>query len=105
MPLEAKTLPTRRDEAWKWTDVSRSIGDITRGQDKAAPVQIFVPEGATVTRSETRSVANDSNLQKLSTDYAGQLFDIAVPAGFSSDQPIQIEGLTPWPCANQPKVR
>ena len=94
MPLEAKTLPTRRDEAWKWTDVSRSVAGIARGQDKPAPVQIFVPEGVTVVRSETHSVANDSNLQKLSTEYADQLFHITVPAGFSSDQPIQIEGLT-----------
>ena len=90
MPLEAKTLPTRRDEAWKWTDVSRSIGNITRGQDKAAPVQIFVPEGVGVERVETRAAANDTSLFDLTTKFAGQLFEITVPAGFSSDQPIQI---------------
>ena len=94
MPLNAQNLPTRRDEAWKWTDVSRAISADTRGSETAAPVQIFVPEGVSVTRKDVKTAANDTQLRKLATEYAGQLWDIIVAEGFASDQPIQIEGLT-----------
>ena len=94
MPLKASNLPTRRDEAWKWTDVSRTNAGALRGAEAAAPVQIFVPEGVSVTRIEAKSAANDTSLLKLATEYAGQIWAIEVPAGFSSEQPIQIEGLT-----------
>jgi len=50
MPL---SLPNRRDEAWKWTDVSRSVADDMRGLSIAAPVQIFVPEGVSVMRGRS----------------------------------------------------
>ena len=91
MPLN---LPTRRDEAWKWTDVSRSVAEDMRGISNAAPVQIFVPEGVTVTRVDAERAANDASLYTLATEYAGQVYAIDVPAGFSSEHPIQIEGLT-----------
>ena len=94
MPLKASNLPTRRDEAWKWTDVSRAGTDALRGAEVAAPVQIFVPEGVTVTRTEATPAANDAAMEKLATQYAGQVWDITVPDGFTSEQPIQIEGLT-----------
>ena len=94
MPLKASNLPTPRDEAWKWTDVSRSVTDALRGAETAAPAQIFVPEGVSVTRIEAKPAANDTTLLKLATEYAGQIWAIEVPAGFSSEQPIQIEGLT-----------
>lgn len=94
MPLNASNLPTRRDEAWKWTDVSRASGGVLLGSDTAAPVQIFVPEGVTVTRTEVAAAANDATLYKLATEYAGQVWDINVPDGYSAENPIQIEGLT-----------
>lgn len=91
MPL---SLPTRRDEAWKWTDVSRAAAGDLRGAESAAPVQIFVPEGVTVTRVDATPAANDTSLQKLALQYAGQVWSIEVPDGFTAEQPIQIEGLT-----------
>jgi len=91
MPL---SLPTRRDEAWKWTDVSRVVADIMRGLSVAAPVQIFVPEGVSVTRTDVVTAANDATLYTLASEHAGQVYAIDVPAGFTSEQPIQIEGLT-----------
>jgi len=94
MPLNAQSLPTRRDEAWKWTDVSRAVSADTRGAETAAPVHIFVPDGVTVMRKDVQTAANDTPLRKLATEYAGQLWDIVVPEGFASEQPIQIEGLT-----------
>ena len=94
MPLKASNLPTRRDEAWKWTDVSRSVTDALRGTEEAAPLQIFVPEGVTVTREDAKAAANDTSILKLATEYAGQIWAIEVPAGFTSENPIQIEGLT-----------
>ncbi len=94
MPLSASNLPTRRDEAWKWTDVSRAAAGDLRGAEAAAPVQIFVPQGVTVTRVDATPAANDTSLQKLALQYAGQIWAIEVPDGFTAEQPIQIEGLT-----------
>jgi len=94
MPLNASNLPTRRDEAWKWTDVSRASGAAMRGAETAAPVQIFVPEGVTVARTDAPTAANDASLYKLATQYAGQVWNIVVPDGYSAENPIQIEGLT-----------
>jgi len=94
MPLSASNLPTRRDEAWKWTDVSRVVVDGMRGLSVAAPVQIFVPEGVNVTRVDAETAANDATLYTLATEHAGQVYAIDVPAGFSSEHPVQIEGLT-----------
>ncbi len=88
------SLPHRGVEAWKWSDVNRAVADDMRGLDAAAPVQIFVPEGVTVTRTDVQTSANDTTLYKLASDYAGQVWDIVVPDGFTSENPIQIEGLT-----------
>jgi len=87
-------LPTRRDEAWKWTDISRVVSDDMRGLSVAAPVQIFVPEGVSVTRVDAETAANDATLYTLATEHAGQVYAIDVLAEFSSEHPIQIEGLT-----------
>ncbi|WP_427450720.1 SufB/SufD family protein [Litorimonas sp. WD9-15] len=87
-------LPHRGVEAWKWSDVNRAVAYDMRGLDAAAPVQIFVPEGVTVTRTDVQASANDATLYKLASDYAGQVWDIVVPDGFTSENPIQIEGLT-----------
>jgi len=94
MPLNAANLPTRHDEAWKWTDVNRASGDAMRGAETAAPVQIFAPEGVVVTPMEGQTAANDSTLQKLAMSHTGKIWDIFVPEAFTSDTPIQIEGLT-----------
>lgn len=94
MPLNAQNLPTRRDEAWKWSDVSRAVADDVRGAEEAAPLQIFVPEGVTVIRTDGEVAANDATMFKLASQYAGQVWDILVPAGFTSENPIQIEGFT-----------
>jgi len=72
--MPSVNLPTRRDEAWKWTDV-----------------------GVNVTRTDAIPAANDAAMEKLATQYAGQVWDITVPEGFTSEHPIQIEGLTPSP--------
>lgn len=87
-------LPNRRDEAWKWSDVSRAVSDNAKGAQTAAPLQIFVPEGVTVTRIDGETAANDTTLVKLVSEYAGQVWNIVVPDGFASENPIQIEGLT-----------
>ncbi len=87
-------LPTRRDEAWKWSDVSRAVSDDTRGSETASPVQVFVPTGVTVVQTALTTAANDVPLSKLATEFAGQSWDINVPAGFTPDEVIQIEGLT-----------
>jgi Fe-S cluster assembly protein SufD len=87
-------LPNRRDEAWKWSDVSRAVSDDAKGVETAAPLQVFVPEGVTVTRTDGETAANDTTFLKLVSEYAGQVWDIVVPEGFASETPIQIEGLT-----------
>jgi len=53
-----------------------------------------VPEGVTVTRVDAVPAANDATMEKLATQYAGQGWNIEVPAGYAAETPIQIEGLT-----------
>ena len=56
----------------------------------------FSPRGrtVTVTRTDGETAANDTTLLKLVSEYAGQVWNIVVPEGFLSENPIQIEGLT-----------
>jgi Fe-S cluster assembly protein SufD len=93
MPTQP-SLPHRGIEEWKWSDVSRAVPDAMRGMDAAAPVQIFTPDGVSITRHDVDTAANDTTLYKLATEYAGQVWAVDVPAGLTPDAPIQIEGLT-----------
>ena len=88
-------LPSRRDEHWKWTDVSNSAAKIKAvGITSAIDPKIFVPEGVNVTKIENVSNITDGWMEQLCSKFADGCWAIDVPADFKSENPIQIEGLT-----------
>ena len=93
MPLNIETLPTRRDEAWKWTDVRGRVSEEAAGLSVAGLPKFTMPEGVTVTEVETDDLNTDSAMAKLARNFGGKVWAISVPEGFSSDAPLIIEGL------------
>ena len=93
MPLSLETLPTRRDEAWKWTDVRGRVSETAAGLSVAGLPKFTLPEGITVTEVETDDLDTDNAMAKLARNFGGKVWAIAVPEGFSSEAPLIIEGL------------
>ncbi|MEP3892264.1 MAG: Fe-S cluster assembly protein SufD [Hellea sp.] len=93
MPLDLTNLPTRRNEAWKWTDVRGRVSDEAAGLSAAGLPKFTLPEGITVSEIETDDLDTDSAMAKLARNFGGKVWAISVPEGFSSDKPLIIEGL------------
>jgi len=93
MSLSLDTLPTRRDEAWKWTDVRGRVSDDIAGLSVAGLPKFTLPEGVTVSEVDTDDLDTDSAMAKLARNFGGKVWTIAVPEGFNSDAPLIIEGL------------
>jgi len=60
MSLSLDTLPTRRDEAWKWTDVRGRVSDDIAGLSVAGLPKFTLPEGVTVSEVDTDDLDTDS---------------------------------------------
>ena len=93
MPLKLETLPTRRDEAWKWTDVRGRVSEEAAGLSVAGLPKFTLPEGVTVTEVETDDLDTDSAMAKLARNFGGKVWQVAVPAGLEPSEPLIIEGL------------
>ena len=91
--LDLQTLPTRRDEAWKWTDIRGSVSEKATGLSVAGLPKFTLPEGVTVTEVETDDLNTDSAMAKLARNFGGKVWAISVPEGFNADAPLIIEGL------------
>jgi Fe-S cluster assembly protein SufD len=85
------SLPHRRVEAWKWTDVRAAVKDTANGLVSACEPQFELPDGLTVKRAD-RS-AKDHAMSALAQSFAGKSYVIDVPAGYASDSPVKISGL------------
>ncbi|MBL4855245.1 MAG: SufD family Fe-S cluster assembly protein [Robiginitomaculum sp.] len=86
-----ETLPHRRMEAWKWTDVRAALGGEKSGLTSACEPKLTVPTGLIVTR-EIKS-PGDSVMGKLAANFAGDAYSIIVPDGFTSGEHVNISGL------------
>ena len=93
MLLNLDTLPTRRDEAWKWTDVRGRVKDEAAGLSVAGLPKFTLPDGVSISEVETDDLDTDSPMAKLARNFGGKVWAISVPDGFSSDTPLIIEGL------------
>ena len=93
MPLNTEQLPTRRDEAWKWTDVRGRVKDEAAGLSVAGLPKFTLPEGVSISEVETDDLDTDSAMAKLARNFGGKVWAISVPDGFSSEAPLIIEGL------------
>ncbi len=87
-----ETLPHRRMEAWKWTDVRRKIGDANvSGLTQICEPNIFVPKGINVSR-ETFTPKTTA-MGAFATRFIEKSILIEIPENYQSDENIRIDGL------------
>ena len=84
-------LPNRRMEAWKWTDVTRSVTDGQTGLSKAMTPRFTPPEGMFVSQGEGHP--SEHIMGKLAQNFAGESWNIYVPENTEPDASILIEDL------------
>lgn len=92
-PLDLTALPTRRDEAWKWTDVRGRVKQGQKGLSIAGLPKLSLPEGVTVSET-TDDIETNTPMASLACRFGGPLWVIDVPAGITLLEPIVIEGLS-----------
>ena len=93
MRLNRDSLPTRRDEAWKWTDVRARLSDDHIGLSVAGLPKFTLPEGVTITEVEGDSLETDTAMAGLARQFGGKVWQINVADGASPSAPLLIEGL------------
>ena len=91
MPLNVEQLPTRRDEAWKWTDVRGRAAE-QGGLSAAGLPKFTLPEGVSVSESVSDE-GTDAPMAKLARSLSGSVWTITVPEGFKAETALVIEGL------------
>ncbi len=92
MSLDSNQLPTRRDEAWKWTDV-RGHADGQAGLSAAGRPKFTLPEGVTIAEVPRDDLDTDTPMAKLARSFGGKVWAIDVPAGLQPSGPLIIENL------------
>ncbi|WP_409433820.1 Fe-S cluster assembly protein SufD [Litorimonas sp. RW-G-Af-16] len=92
-PLNLETLPTRRDEAWKWTDVRGRVSEGQAGLSAAGLPKFTVPEGVNIAEVDSDDLDTDTPMAKVARSFGGKVWEVAVPAGLAPSEPLVIEGL------------
>jgi len=92
MPLNLDNLPSRRDEAWKWTDLRGRVSDGQAGLSAEGQPKLIAPEGVSV--SQGAGQVGDTPMSKLAQTICPQSWQVDVPAGFESGEALQIEDFT-----------
>ena len=93
MPLSLDKLPTRRDEAWKWTDVRGQVTDAHGGLSAAGLPKFTLPDGVSIREAASDDAGTDAPMAKLARSLSGSVWTIAVPEGFKAETALVIEGL------------
>ena len=93
MPPKAVTiqLPHRRMEAWKWTDVQRTVPDGTSGLSTVMTPRITPVEGVDVSVMEAHP--SDHVMGKLAQSFTSERFMIHVPKDTKPEGSVLIEDL------------
>lgn len=86
-----ESLPHRRMEAWKWTDVRRSVSDDVAGLSIVATPRFTPPEGVFVSQGEGHP--SDTPMGKLAAQFANQSWNIYVPANTQASQPLVVQDM------------
>lgn len=90
--LLGASLPSRRDEAWKWTDVRGKVSESAGGLTASALPKFTLPDGVTLSEGEGES--GQGALSALAKSFAPKSFNIHVPAGAAPSAPLVIEDLS-----------
>ncbi len=85
------SLPHRRMEAWKWTDVRARETVPKSGLTSAMTLDIDLPDGLSLRRAD--EPAKDHPMGKIARNFCGKAYMIDVPAGFQSAKPLKLNGL------------
>ena len=93
MSLDLNTLPTRRDEAWKWTDVRAAVKEDRGGLSDLGLPKFTLPEDLTIMEASSDIPITSTPMSRLTSHFSGPVWTVTVPDGFSSDEPLIIEGL------------
>lgn len=86
-----ETLPHRRMEAWKWTDVRGTLTASKSGLTTACAPRFNLPFGLNVSREA--GATSDTPMGKLAANFGGGAYVITVPLGFSSSEKLVISNL------------
>jgi len=92
MPLDLKTLPNRRQEAWKWTDVQAKVSEDQNGLTRTVIPEFEVPEG--VKLSEGEGQKGHGAMAELAAQFGGQSWNVYVPADTHPKSDLAIDRLT-----------
>lgn len=86
------SLPHRRVEAWKWTDVRSTVKETASGLVSACEPEFQLPSDLTINR--VVKTAKDHAMGTLANSFAGDSYVIEVPAGYQSEEVVRISGLS-----------
>ena len=94
MPHNAliEQLPHRRMEAWKWTDVRGAVLSDASGLAQAGTPEFDVPEGVFISQGEGHK--GTGVMPSLAAKFAGESWNIYVPANAQIDGVLSIDNLT-----------
>ena len=94
MPLNLQQLPTRRDEAWKWTDVRGRVSEGQAGLSVSSLPHFDLPDGVTIAEVDSDDLSTDTSMADLARVLGGKVWQITVPDEAIIDAPIVISGLS-----------
>jgi len=92
--LLERSLPSRRDEAWKWTDVRKGLSDKAVGLIKAGLPSFSLPDGVSVSEQSNDALDTDTPMASLARQFGGSVWVIDVPAGMKAERPLVIDALS-----------
>ncbi|MEP1231164.1 MAG: Fe-S cluster assembly protein SufD [Litorimonas sp.] len=92
MPLNLDNLPSRRDEAWKWTDVHGRVTEGQSGLSVEGQPKFIAPKGVSI--SQSAGSVSETPMAKLAQNVAPQSWEITVPADFADGEALHIEDIS-----------
>ena len=81
MPLELKSLPHRRLEAWKWTDVQARVSNGQKGLSVSALPHFDLPNGVSVSEVDSDDLRTDTPMADLARQLGGKIWQIDIVDG------------------------
>lgn len=98
MLLNLNQLPTRRDEAWKWTDVRGRVTEGQAGLSVARLPHFDLPDDVSIAEVDSDDLSTDTPMADLARALGGKVWHITVPDDAVIDAPIVISGLSRGHC-------
>jgi Fe-S cluster assembly protein SufD len=83
-----ESLPHRRMEAWKWTDVRGQANDGLSGLSSSLTPKIDVPDGVSITL--TSGGATDAPMAHVAARFTHEVLTLAVDAGVQISSPVTL---------------